>query len=360
MTKEEKIKKLRKIAANIIEKEEGKGYDAKIGFMDDEGMEGVGIFDLQPSGIPSIDTYLGGGFPIGCHIQLAGDPDVGKTTIALNLIASAQRKGLVCGFADFEGKFDKAWAQKQGVNTDDLVFGRFDIAEAGFEFIKDASGVADLIIVDSVTALASRQMVQTKAGKEKDFDDMTMGVMAKLLNQYFRIAQPTVVKNKCTVVMINHMYETLDGYNGKATGGGRGIKHFEILELWATKSQLEKELREEFGEQAFQLRLSTKKGHYTGAPAEGSSMQTVFFKNQGFDFEYEAVMNAINSGKIYNDGSKSYFIDSQGEIHENRGFKPFTVYRWMKDSKLIDDLTGKKPETTDTVVEPKSKKKAKK
>lgn len=330
LTKEERLAILSKVNKAIIKKEEKKGFNAKVGFLGDKHMEGVGIFELKPTQIYSLDKFLGGGIPMGGHVHIAGAPDCGKTTTMLNLIGSCQKAGMICAFADAEGKFDHNWAEKQGVNTGELVFGQFDVAEAMFEWIKESAPYVDIFVIDSLTALASRQMVQKKSGTEKDFDDQTMAVLAKLVPQYLRVVQPTVVKNKSSVFVINHLYSKMDLFGSQTTGGGNAIKYWNILELWMGKSKIES-----MKDEAFMFKATCKKGHYTGAPKQNSFMETLFVMNEGFNHDYENLMKAYDNlipGVVIETDESHTVINIQGENFEFKATDPVTVFKKMQET----------------------------
>ena len=207
-------------AISQIEKAYGKGSIMKMG-------ESVSKFevDIIPTGIVSVDLALGvGGLPRGRISEIYGPEASGKTTLTLSTIAQAQKAGGSAALIDAEHALDPVWAQKVGVNLDDLLISQPDTGEQALEITETLirSGAIDVIVVDSVAALVPRAEIEGEMG------DSMMGVQARLMSQALRKLTGVISKSKTVVIFTNQLREKIGVMfgNPETTPGGRALKFY--------------------------------------------------------------------------------------------------------------------------------------
>lgn len=213
-----------------IEKQYGKGSIMKLG--DNADME----IETISTGCLAIDKALGvGGVPRGRIIEIYGPESSGKTTVALHIIAEAQKGGGACAFIDAEHALDPVYAKKLGVNLDDLYVSQPDTGEQGLE-ICDAlvrSSALDVIVVDSVAALTP------KAEIEGDMGDTHVGLQARLMSQALRKLAGITNKSKTCVIFINQLREKVGVIYGnpETTPGGKALKFYASVRMDIRKGE---------------------------------------------------------------------------------------------------------------------------
>lgn len=182
-------------------------------------------------GIEEIDKFTGGGATQGTFTVIYGGKSVGKTTLALQQIASAQQKNLICCLIDLERGWDKDRAIKFGVNLDDLVLVESaKSAEDAMDIINELSKdkLVDLVIIDSINAMSPESEQQTKKGKSKSIADDSMALLARKLGQFFRMVAPHIFRAKIAVVLIGqvrtHGIGSFFTYAGLS--GGKALEHW--------------------------------------------------------------------------------------------------------------------------------------
>jgi recombination protein RecA len=177
-----------------------------------------------------LDIALGiGGYPRGRVIEIYGPESSGKTTLTLHAIAEVQRKGGIAAFIDAEHAFDRFYAEKLGVKTEDLIISQPDNGEQALEIADNLirSGAIDLIIVDSVAALTPKAEIEGEMGDSK------VGLHARLMSQALRKLTATISKTNCTVVFINQLREKIGVMfgNPETTTGGNALKFYASVRL---------------------------------------------------------------------------------------------------------------------------------
>ncbi|HYC78567.1 MAG TPA: recombinase RecA, partial [Planctomycetota bacterium] len=200
-------------AVGQIEKQYGKGTVMKLGEVQDVEIKGIS------SGALSLDLALGGvGVPRGRIVEVFGPESSGKTTLALHVIASAQKEGGVCAYIDAEHALDPSYARKIGVNTDELLMSQPDYGEQALEITETLvrSNAVDVIVVDSVAALVP------KAELEGEMGDSFVGVQARLMSQALRKLTGAVHKSPAVLIFINQLREKIGVMFGspETTSGG--------------------------------------------------------------------------------------------------------------------------------------------
>ena len=221
---ENKLKALDAAIAQI-EKQYGKGSVMKLG---DAGA-GMNV-EIIPTGSLSLDIALGvGGVPRGRIIEIYGPESSGKTTVALHMVAQAQKLGGIAGFIDAEHALDPVYAKNIGVDIDELYISQPDSGEQALEITETMvrSGAVDIIIVDSVAALVP------KAEIDGDMGDAHMGLQARLMSQALRKLTAVISKSNCVVIFINQLREKLGVMfgNPETTTGGRALKFYSSIRL---------------------------------------------------------------------------------------------------------------------------------
>ena len=211
-------------AMGQIEKQFGKGSVMKLGEFKAMEVEAI------PTGALSLDIALGiGGVPRGRIIEVFGPESSGKTTLALHIIAEAQKTGGEAAFIDAEHALDPVYAKKLGVDIDNLIVSQPDTGEQALEIAEALvrSGALDIIVVDSVAALVP------KAEIDGDMGDAHVGLQARLMSQALRKLAGVINKSKCVIVFINQLREKVGVMfgNPETTPGGRAFKFYASVRL---------------------------------------------------------------------------------------------------------------------------------
>ena len=221
---ENKIKAL-EVAIGQIEKSFGKGSVMKLGQSDSV----VDIGSIS-TGSLSLDVALGiGGFPKGRIVEIYGPESSGKTTLALHVLAEAQKTGGTCAFIDAEHALDTVYAKKLGVNVDELVISQPDACEQALEITDTLvrSGAVDVLVVDSVAALTPRAELEGEMG------DHHVGLHARLMSQALRKLTGSISKSNCLVIFINQIRLKIGVMfgNPETTTGGNALKFYSSVRI---------------------------------------------------------------------------------------------------------------------------------
>ncbi|MBW1646016.1 MAG: recombinase RecA [Deltaproteobacteria bacterium] len=217
--------KAMEMAVSQIEREFGKGSIMRLG---DEGV--VRNIEVIPTGALSLDIALGvGGIPRGRVVEIYGPESSGKTTLALGIVAQAQKQGGVAAFIDAEHALDVAYARNLGVNTEELLISQPDTGEQALEIaeILVRSGAIDVVVVDSVAALVPRAEI------EGDMGDSHMGLQARLMSQALRKLVAAISKSKSSVIFINQIRMKIGVMfgNPETTTGGNALKFYSTVRM---------------------------------------------------------------------------------------------------------------------------------
>jgi len=226
--KEAKLKALQ-LTLDKLDKTYGKGTVMKLG---DRAVEEV---DAIPSGSLGLDLALGVmGYPRGRIIEIYGPESSGKTTLTLHAIAEAQKAGGIAAFIDAEHAFDRFYAEKLGVDIDNLIISQPDNGEQALEITENLirSGAIDLVVIDSVAALTPKSEIEGEMGDSK------MGLHARLMSQALRKLTATISKTNCTVFFINQLREKIGIMfgNPETTTGGNALKFYASVRIDIRKS----------------------------------------------------------------------------------------------------------------------------
>src|SRR6187455_1694968 len=219
----EKLKALQ-LTLDKLEKTYGKGAVMKLS---DEKVQDIPAI---PTGSLGLDIALGiGGIPRGRITEIYGPESSGKTTLTLHCIAEAQRKGGLAAFIDAEHAFDRAYAEKLGIDTENLLISQPDNGEQALEIADNLirSGAIDIIVIDSVAALTPKSEIEGEMGDSK------MGLQARLMSQALRKLTGTISRTGCCCIFINQMREKIGVMfgNPETTTGGNALKFYASVRL---------------------------------------------------------------------------------------------------------------------------------
>ncbi|MCK6526440.1 recombinase RecA [Myxococcota bacterium] len=213
------------VAVSSIEKQYGKGSIMRLG-----AGETLGEVDVVPTGSIGLDIALGvGGVPRGRVIEIYGPESSGKTTMTLQLVAEAQKRGGLAAFIDAEHALDVGYARKLGVQVEDLLVSQPDTGEQALEICETLvrSGALDVIVIDSVAALVPKAELDGQMG------DSLPGLQARLMSQALRKLTATISKSRCIVVFINQVRMKIGVMfgNPETTTGGNALKFYSSVRL---------------------------------------------------------------------------------------------------------------------------------
>ena len=318
----EKMKAL-EAALGQIEKQFGKGSVMKLG--DVTAME----IEAIPTGALSLDIALGiGGIPRGRIVEVYGPESSGKTTLALHMIAEAQKMGGEAAFIDAEHALDPVYAKHLGVDIDNLIVSQPDTGEQALEITEALvrSGAIDVVVVDSVAALVP------KAEIDGDMGDSHIGLQARLMSQALRKLAGVINKSKCVVIFINQLREKV-GFmfgNPETTAGGRALKYYASVRLDIRKIENIKQDGEVVGNRA---RVKVVKNK-VAPPFREAEFDIVYGK--GISKEGNILDIAVNLDIVDKSGSWfSYDGERIGQGREN-------VKKYLSENPEIMDEIEKK------------------
>lgn len=237
--KEAKMKALQ-AAMSKIEKDFGKGSIMRMG---DESIEEI---EVIPTGSIGLDVALGvGGYPRGRIVEIFGPESSGKTTLAIHAIAEAQKRGGIAAFIDAEHAFDRFYAQKLGVDVDNLWISQPDNGEQALQIADQliSSSAVDILVVDSVAALTPKKEIEGGMG------DSVVGLQARLMSQALRKLTATIAKTNTCCIFINQLREKIgiSFGNPETTTGGNALKFYASVRVDVRKSTALKDGETVFG-----------------------------------------------------------------------------------------------------------------
>lgn len=317
----EKLKALQ-AAMDKIEKNFGKGSIMKMG---DEVIDDVPVI---PSGSIGLDAALGvGGYPRGRVIEIYGPESSGKTTLAIHAIAQAQKAGGIAAFIDAEHAFDRFYAEKLGVDIENLWISQPDSGEQALEIAEQLirSSAIDIIVIDSVAALTP------KAELEGDMGDSKMGLQARLMSQALRKMTGTISKTNTTCIFINQLRDKIGVMfgNPETTTGGNALKFYASVRLDIRKLGQIKEGDEAVGNQA---RVKVVKNK-VAPPFKKAEFDIVF--GEGISRVGEIIDLGVEKGIVKKSGS--WFSYNDTKLGQGRESAKTT----LKDNpELADEITA--------------------
>ncbi len=304
MSDKDRLKAI-EVAISQIEKQFGKGAIMRL------GSEGIVEVVVIPTGSIGLDVALGvGGYPRGRVIEIFGPESSGKTTLALNAIAQAQKAGGSAAFIDAEHALDVSYAAKLGVNVNELLISQPDTGEQGLEVTETLvrSGALDIVVIDSVAALVPRAEI------EGDMGDSLPGLQARLMSQALRKLTAAISKSQTTVVFINQIRIKIGVMfgNPETTTGGNALKFYSSVRLDIRKIENLKNAQESIGSR---VRVKVIKNKV--APPFKQAEFDIYF-NEGISRVGELVDLGVGKGLIEKSGSwYSYNGNRIGQGREN-------------------------------------------
>jgi recombination protein RecA len=284
------------VAISQIEKQFGKGAIMRL------GSEGITEIQVVPSGSIGLDAALGvGGYPRGRVVEIYGPESSGKTTLALNAVAQAQKAGGNAAYIDAEHALDLAYAEKLGVNINDLLVSQPDTGEQALEVTETLvrSGALDVIVIDSVAALVPRAEI------EGDMGDSLPGLQARLMSQALRKLTAAIAKGQATVIFINQIRMKIGVMfgNPETTTGGNALKFYASVRLDIRKIENLKDAQESIGSR---VRVKVVKNKV--APP---------FKQAEFDIYFNEGIS--RNGEIIDLGVEKNIIEKSGAWYSYNG-----------------------------------------
>ncbi len=318
MVKEEKMRAL-DAALGQIEKQFGKGSVMKLG----DSAANMNV-ETVPTGSLSLDIALGlGGVPRGRIIEIYGPESSGKTTVALHMVAEVQKRGGIAGFIDAEHALDPAYAEKIGVDIDNLYISQPDNGEQALEITETMvrSGAVDIIIVDSVAALVP------KAEIDGDMGDSHVGLQARLMSQALRKLTAVISKSNCIVIFINQLREKVGVMfgNPETTTGGRALKFYSSIRMDVRRIETLKQSGEMVGNRT---RIKVVKNKIA-PPFKEAEFDIMF--GQGISKEGDILDLASNIGIVQKSGAWFAYNDAKiGQGREN-------AKQYLRDNPAVAD-----------------------
>ncbi|MDD3607806.1 MAG: recombinase RecA [Candidatus Moranbacteria bacterium] len=297
-----KEKEIMEVVSEIKEKY-GEGAIMKLGEVKKVDVAAI------PTGSPSLDIALGiGGFPRGRIIEIYGPESSGKTTLALHVIANAQKAGGISAFVDAEHALDPMYAKKIGVNIDDLLISQPDTGEQALEIVETLvrSNAVDVIVVDSVAALTPRAEIEGEMG------DSHMGLQARLMSQALRKLTGIVAKTNVVVIFINQIRMKIGVMfgNPETTTGGNALKFYSSVRVEVRRAAQIKQ-----GEQIIGNRVKVKVVKNKVAPPFQTTEFDIMY-NQGISKEGDLLDIGVKTGVLKKSGSWYQF--GQEKIGQGR------------------------------------------
>ncbi|GGW38595.1 protein RecA [Arenibacter certesii] len=329
--KEAKLKAL-KLTLDKLDKTYGKGAVMKMG---DSVAQDVEVIS---SGSLGLDVALGvGGYPRGRVIEIYGPESSGKTTLTLHAMAEAQKNGGIAAFIDAEHAFDRFYAQKLGVDIDNLIISQPDHGEQALEIADNLirSGAIDIVVIDSVAALTPKSEIEGEMGDSK------MGLHARLMSQALRKLTGSISKTNCTVIFINQLREKIGVMfgNPETTTGGNALKFYASVRLDIRRSTQIKDT--DGGVQGNKTRVKVVKNKV--APP---------FRTAEFDIMYgegiSKVGEIIDLGVEFEIVKKSGSWFSYGDTKLGQG-RDAVKNLLLDNPELLEELEGKIIEAIKTV-----------
>jgi len=275
------------------------------------GDDVVADVEVIPSGSLGLDIALGvGGYPRGRVIEIYGPESSGKTTLTLHAIAEAQKNGGIAAFIDAEHAFDRFYAQKLGIDIDNLIISQPDHGEQALEIADNLirSGAIDIVIIDSVAALTPKSEIEGEMGDSK------MGLHARLMSQALRKLTASISKTHCTVIFINQLREKIGVMfgNPETTTGGKALKFYASLRLDIRRTGPVKERDQIVGNH---VRVKVVKNK-VAPPFREAEFDVMY--GEGISREAELIDLGVQHGFVEKSGAwYSYGNDRIGQGKEN-------------------------------------------
>ncbi len=340
--KEEKLKALEH-AISSIDKQFGAGTIMRMG---DTGIKRN--IEVIPTGIMTLDVALGvGGLPRGRIIEIYGPESSGKTTVALTVVAQAQKAGGFCAFVDAEHALDPIYAEKLGVNIQDLYISQPDTGEQALEVTEALvrSGAIDVVVVDSVAALVPKAEIEGLMG------DSFVGLQARLMSQALRKLTGIISKTNCIAIFINQLREKVGVISGnpETTTGGRALKFYSTVRLDVRRSEYIKNKEEILGAKTKVKVVKNK----VAPPFRIAEFEMMF--GEGISLEGTLLDMAVQADIIHKSGAWFSYMDeniAQGRDNARLYLKEHPEVYAEVDRKVRDYLFSEEGKTAADTLAP--------
>lgn len=285
--------------------------------------------DVIPTGSFSLDLALGvGGLPKGRIIEIFGPESSGKTTLALNVVAQAQKKGGKAAFIDAEHAMDPEYAKKLGVNVNELLISQPDSGEEALNILESLvrAAIIDVVVVDSVAALTPQKEIEGEMGAQ------FMGLQARMMSQALRKLTAISAKSGTMVIFINQLREKIGIMfgNPETTPGGRALKFYSSVRIDVRRIAWVKKGEEVIGSRVRAKVVKNK----VAAPFKQSEFDILF--GDGISYEGDVLNTAVEKGVVTKSGA-SYSFDGEKIGH---GFDA-TKEKLKEDRKLLNEIKKK-------------------
>ena len=326
ITKDPKKQKALEAAMEQIERQFGKGAIMRLGQND--------LMDIEtiPTGSLSLDIALGvGGLPMGRIVEIYGPESSGKTTLTLELIAQAQKKGKVCAFIDAEHALDPIYAKKLGCKVEDVLISQPDTGEQALEICETLvrSGGVDIVVIDSVAALVPKAEIEGEMG------DNHVGLQARLMSQALRKLTGIVKQANCMVVFINQLRMKIGVMfgNPETTTGGNALKYYASVRLDIRKSNVLKDKDEAIGNETKVKVVKNK----VAPPFKTANFQILF--NYGIAKNGELIDLGVNAKIVQKTGA--WFAYNGAKIGQGK----VNAMRYLDENpEVADEIENKSRE----------------
>ncbi len=322
MSNADKLKAL-KLTIDKIDKDFGKGSVMMMNEKPERQMEAIS------TGSIGLDVALGiGGLPKGRVVEIYGPESSGKTTIATHVIAEAQKKGGICAIIDAEHAFDSAYAQKLGVDIDNLLISQPDYGEQALEIADRLilSGAIDVVVIDSVAALVPKGELEGEMGDSK------MGLQARLMSQALRKLTATISKTNTICIFINQLREKIGVMfgNPETTTGGNALKFYASVRLDIRRAAQIKD-----GDEAIGNHVKVKVVKNKVAPPFRSAEFDIIF-GEGISKMGEIIDMGVELGIVNKSGS--WFSYQSNKLGQGRDA---VKYLLQDNEELANEIEGK-------------------
>ncbi|MBO6159141.1 MAG: recombinase RecA [Firmicutes bacterium] len=319
-------------ALSKIEKDFGRGAVMKMGDSIEMNVESI------PTGSLSLDIALGvGGVPKGRIIEIYGPESSGKTTLALHMVAEAQKRGGIAGYIDAEHAMDPQYAKNVGVDIDNLYISQPDNGEQAMEIAETMvrSGAMDIVVVDSVAALVPKAEIEGEMG------DSHVGLQARLMSQALRKLAGAISKSKCIVVFINQLREKIGVMfgNPETTTGGRALKFYASVRMDVRRIETLKQngnfignrtrvkvvknkVAPPFKEAEFDIMYGTGISHVGDVLDLAAAEDIVIKSGSWYNYNDERLGQGRENTKQYLTNNPALLNEIESKVREKHGFDP--------------------------------------
>jgi len=323
--------------------------------------------ETLPIGVKEIDDFIGGGWTMGNFSVIYGTESVGKSTLALQTVANAQKEGKICCYIDLEHSFEPTRAKELGINLQELIL--IDTAQNAEQAMDIMVALAkekvvDLVVVDSIQAMSPRGEQETKKGKEKSVDNETIALLARQLGHFFRMCSTPVFKGKVAVLMIGQVRTQGIGsfYVHDGLSGGKALLHWSYQTIYMRRGQKADAPQQKWKELfldpdgklhkvtkkdavGFDCVLKLEKTKSSKSQTEGSDTHVPFYFETGFK-EPEAKEEIIKIEGTEEEKEKiQSLLDEKAGIYKGKE-TPETSLESEEEEEKEEGKTGKKSEAS--------------